>query len=196
MPVTATLYDACVEFVTKNSHRCPIIDSSGKIVSMLTQASLINFIACKPGCLGELGKQTIKDLDLGTKPVMTVPKNMRTIDAFKKMHEARISGIGVVDASNKLIGNLSARDLKAVDPVNIYSSMYVSVNAFLQKIRQDSVQENHPAISCTESTSLEYLIGRLAANRIHRLYVCDKEFHVLRIVSLRDVFKCVMAHIK
>jgi CBS domain-containing protein len=161
---------------------------------MLTQSAVINFLATKPGALGEFGKKTVKDLNLGTKPVLTVSKNLRTIDAFKKMHEARVSGLGVVDNNNKLIGNLSARDLKSIDPQNMYSSMYMSVNNFLQKVRQDSIQEVHPAISCTETTTLEYLIGRLAANRIHRMYVCDANFHPVRIISLRDVIRTLMAH--
>jgi len=192
-PVKASdsVYDAVTAFITKNSHRCPIMDDQGSISSIVTQAAVINLIATHPGCLGELGKKTVKDLDLGTKPVVTVTKHTRTIDAFKIMHQTGVSGIGVVDNNDKLIGNLSARDLKAIDSSNIYSSMYVSAGAFIQKIRQESLQENHPAISCTEATTLDFVVGRLAANRIHRLYVCDANYIPIRVISLRDVLKAI-----
>lgn len=72
--------------------------------------------------------------------------------------------------------------------------MYISTNAFVQHIRQSSVEEVNPAISTLESTTFDYVLGKLAANRIHRLYVCDKDFHPLRAVSLRDVIKTLMAH--
>jgi CBS domain-containing protein len=98
-----------------------------------------------------------------------------------------VSGLGVVDPNNVLIGNLSARDVKAIDKANIYSSMYTSTSAFVQKIRSENVNETHPAISCSGTTSLEFVVGRLAANFIHRLYVCSKDFHPQRVISLRDV---------
>ncbi len=100
----------------------------------------------------------------------------------------------MVDSQNRLIGNLSARDLKSIDASNIYSSMYISTNAFVQHIRQNSVEEVHPAISCLETTTFDYVLGKLAANRIHRLYVCDKDFHPLRVISLRDIIRTLLAN--
>ncbi len=65
--------------------------------------------------------------------------------------------------------------------------MYTSTSAFVQKIRSENVNETHPAISCLTSTTFEFVIGRLAANFIHRLYVCSKDFHPQKVISLRDV---------
>lgn len=88
-PVTMdnTLYDACKLFIKDGSHRCPVVNEKGEIISILTMSTVLNTLASHPGCLGELGKQTIAQLDLGTKPVITVEKQLRAIDAFKKLHE-------------------------------------------------------------------------------------------------------------
>ncbi|KAL0489269.1 5'-AMP-activated protein kinase subunit gamma [Acrasis kona] len=183
----SSVYDACKVLVQKKSHRAPIVDENGNIISILTQSAIVNMLTRHFGCLGDLGKKTVEELQLGTSPVITVAKTMRAVDAFKKMHESRVSGLGVIDHNNNLIGNLSARDIKAIDDANIYSSLFTSTSAFVQKIRSENINETHPAISCSESTTLEFILGRLAANFIHRLYVCSKDFHPLRVVSLRDV---------
>jgi CBS domain-containing protein len=131
LSVGTSLWDALMLFVDKKAHRILIVSETGQIVSILTQAAVINLVAAHPGCLGELGKRTVKDLDLGSRPVLVVEKHVRAIDAFKKMHEHHISGIGVMDHNGYLIGNISARDLKELDPQNIYQSMYESSAHFV-----------------------------------------------------------------
>lgn len=84
----SSVYDACKILVERKSHRAPIVDETGKIISILTQSAIVNLLAKNPGCLGELGKKSVDDLKLGTSPVITVPKQMRAIDAFKRMHES------------------------------------------------------------------------------------------------------------
>ncbi len=82
-----TLYDACKLFIKDGSHRCPVVNEKGDVISILTMSAVLNILASHPGSLGELGKHTVAQLDLGTKPVITVEKLLRTIDAFKKLHE-------------------------------------------------------------------------------------------------------------
>jgi CBS domain-containing protein len=191
-----SVYEACQLLIKYKSHRCPVINEQGKIVSMVTQAAIVNLFAANIDKMGHLAKKTVGELKLGLKPVVTVPKTMRTIDAFKVMHEHKISGVGVVDHSGILIGNLSARDLKHLDASNIYSCMYASASSFIQRVRANMINIVHPAISCTTETDLGFVIGRLSANRIHRLYVCDKDLHPIGVIALRDVIQCVLEQLE
>ncbi|EFC40798.1 cystathionine-beta-synthase [Naegleria gruberi] len=189
-----SLYDACTLLVKEKSHRCPVIDSHGKMVSILTQAQIVNFLALHQKQMGDIAHQKVGAADLGVSPVITLEKHNRTIDCFKKMQQMKVSGLAVVDATGILIGNLSARDIKAINPSNLYHSLHQGVHTFVQHIREQSYNESHPAISCSEETELGFVIGRLAANRIHRMYVCDKQLHPVKVISLRDIIAYVMAN--
>ena len=193
--MSKSLYDACKLMVKTSSHRCPIVDNDGKIVSVLTQSALVGFLAKNMNATSELCRAQVGELHLGTRPVITVPKTMRAIDAFKVMHEHKSSGLGVIDSSGILIGNLSARDLKHLDANNLHSCMYTSASSFIQRVRANMINIAHPAISCTDETELGFVIGRLATNRIHRLYICDRELRPVGVISLRDVLGCVLDRI-
>lgn len=153
--------DAINLFVNSKSHRCPIVNDAGEVVSILTQATVLNLIASRPELLGELGKSTVQELDLGTRPVMTVKKHTRVIDALKLMHEKKISGIAIVDDQNNVIGNISARDIKAINSKHLGASMYMTVGNFIQKTKQSSVEEQNPAIACSLQARLDYVIGKV-----------------------------------
>lgn len=73
--------------------------------------------------------------------------------------------------------------------------MCISSGSFVQQIQQSTVEEKSPVIACRMETSFAYVVGRLAANRIHRLYVTDKEFKAIAVISLRDVLSCIMKHL-
>ncbi|KAF0973321.1 hypothetical protein FDP41_008528 [Naegleria fowleri] len=188
-----SLYDACTVLVKEKSHRCPVLDKDGKMVSILTQAQIVSFCALHVKEMGELAHQKVGHAPLGVSPVITLEKHMRTIDCFKKMHQMKVSGLAVIDNTGILIGNLSARDIKAINPSNLYHSLHQSVHTFVQHIREQSFNESHPAISCSEETELGFVIGRLAANRIHRMYVCDKQLHPCKVISLRDIISYIMS---
>jgi len=54
-------------------------------------------------------------------------------------------------------------------------------------------QEHAPAITCTTHSRLRDVIVKLAANRIHRVYVVDANNYPIAVVSLGDVLAVVVA---
>jgi len=118
-------------------------------------------------------------------------KTDKSIDAFKYMSDHNISGVGITDQTKKLIGNISARDLKVVNPTNLYNFMIKSTGQFVSFVKQQSLEEESPVIACQPETHFDFVVGRMSANHIHRIYVCDKEHKPLSIISLRDVLKVV-----
>jgi len=143
-----------------------------------------------------LEKKTVQELNLGTGGVYTIEKKKKAIDAFVEMNNKKISGLGVVDDNKMLIGNISARDLKQVKSNNIFGILNKSCGAFVSFIKQQSFNETAPVISCTLDTSFDYVIRRMAVNKIHRLYVCDKELKATHIISLRDLISCIISNSK
>ena len=193
MQSTSSLYDACQIFVQNKAQRCPIIDGQGKIVGIVTQADVLDFINQRINNIGSIVNNTVAQLKLGTKPVITVNRDVRTVEAYKQMHDSKISGLGIVDDSGALIGNLSTRDLKYIDPDHIYAGLSLTTALFNERIRDADVDERSPAISCTEATDLGTVITKMSVNRIHRMYVCNSDFNPTLIISLRDVLKLLIA---
>jgi len=192
--VGTSLWEVLLLFVKKKSHRCPVITPEGKMISIFTQSALVAFIYQHVKDLEGLATQTVHELNLGTSPVSTMSKTARTIDAFKFMAENNISGLGICDQSKKLIGNISARDLKWVSPMNLFNSMVKTTGAFISSAKQESMEESAPVIAVKSETHFDFVIGRMTANHIHRLYVCDKDYKPVSIISLRDFLKCFFDH--
>jgi CBS-domain-containing membrane protein len=114
------------------------------------------------------------------------------MDAFFKIYQNGVSGVGVVDAQGRLNGNISASDLKEV---GFTGSMF---RKFFQNAQTFS---NHRhAASPTGHTSphmvwlgpratVRDLIVKFSNQRVHRVYICDpdQDFKLIGIISLSDL---------
>ena len=110
-----SLLGICKELAGWHSHRVPITDSSsgGPVCAgIISQSGLVSFIAsrCPPRSLDE----TMVDAGLPfRKDVVKVADGASAASAFELLDSKRLSGIAVVDGDGRLIGNTSARDIKA-----------------------------------------------------------------------------------
>jgi len=182
-----------MELFARGLHRLVIINDSNEPIGMLTQSAVIKFLSQK---LGVLGTKSIRELKIGSRPCITVGKETKTIDAFAIMRQKQISGVGVVDSRSALIGNLSSRDLNAVNNASLYHSMFKSVGAFISSMKQLLVNEDQPLISVSEDTKLSYVLNRMSGNRIHRIYITDAHQKPLGVIAMRDILKCVLNQVK
>lgn len=64
-----------------------------------------------------------------------------------------------------------------------------SVLDFVARTRQSSVADMVAAVVVTEKDTLRKVISKLAACRVHRVYVIDERRHPLAVVSLKDILK-------
>ena len=62
--------------------------------------------------LGSLQHETVSSLGVGIKPVVSVPSEIRAIDAFSIMNQQRVSAVAVLNEDGTLLTNLSAKDIK------------------------------------------------------------------------------------
>ena len=110
---SSNLLDALKVMVEKQCHRVLVLNSRGEIVSMITQSRILQFLSTMTDSLPD-NEKSIHQLGLGFKTVCTVQDNCTVYDAFKKMKEAKVPALPVVDKDGILIGNLSANDLKVI----------------------------------------------------------------------------------
>jgi CBS-domain-containing membrane protein len=176
-----------VELLAKHKvHRVPVIDHQGRVSNLITQSSIISFLSTHLDKLGDITNQTVGSLLLGHKDVITVGVNARAIDAFKLMTDRGVSAVGVVDEEGKLIGNISVRDIRVIaTDARLIQRLYLGVREFIYKINAERIDIINPAIACSARDTYGLVVQRLAASRVHRIYVVDSHLPV-GVISLSD----------
>ncbi len=140
-----------------------------------------------------MGK-TVDEMQLGTSPVTAVVESQPAIEAFKLMDTKQVTGLAIVDSHGKLVGNISARDLKIFIRFIDFNTLLTPVGDFVKALRQHAIDIKSPTITVFGSTKFEMVVGKLAATKVHRIFVVDDEthFHCIRVISLVDVLYAVL----
>lgn len=191
--VGSNLLEAARKMAHNQVQRIPIVDKDGKIIDLLTQSAVISYLSKHIDQLGPAVQKTLKELNFEKKSVISIDHNKSAIDAFKLMTENRISGLAVLDKDKKLMANISARDLRSIQKdAQLFERLYYSVGEFVSHVRQENYRAVHPSICCTFDDTFQKLIMRLAAARIHRIYVVDENRHPISVISLHDVLTKIL----
>jgi len=176
-----------IEVMAKHKvHRVPLIDHQGRVSNLITQSAIVSYLAMHLPELGPITEKTVAEFLPGHKEVITVDINARAIEAFKSMVEHKVSAVGVVDEEGKLTGNISVKDIRVVaaNP-RFIQRLYWDVREFLFKINSERVNIVNPAISCSAKDTWGQVIQRLAASKVHRIYVVAN-FTPISVISLFD----------
>ncbi len=95
-------------------------------------------------------------------------------DALQLMNENKIGGIPVVDADNKLVGIVTNRDLRFEKDPN---------KPVAEVMTQDKL------ITTTEFIDFEVAEEILQEHKIEKLPVVDADFHLVGLITYRDIIK-------
>jgi len=106
------------------------------------------------------------------------------LHALKIMATSRVSAMPIIDDQGKLLGNFSISDLRGLGSTD-FGELLSSVSSFLRKF---NVKSLYP-LSCKTSDTLEFVIMKLVATRVHRLWVVDDAGILRGVLSLTDVMK-------
>merc|ERR1711916_146844 len=190
---TANLCDVLDIFTAKRVarvHRVPVVDENDKVINIITQMSLISFLAENAAQVAptDLAGQ-IDELKIGSFPAITVQDSLPAHAVFTLMDKEQRSGVAIVNELGTLVGNISGRDLKQFIKQPSLSKLDLSIKEFLAQLRAEQVDIRAPAISCVSNVSVGGVLAKLSATRVHRLYVVnsDKDFKPIGVVSLTDV---------
>jgi len=189
-PVTvgSNLLDAVEKMAANHVQRLPVLDKEGNIINLLTQSAVIEYLAKHIDTLGQSIQKSLKELNFEKKSVISIDHHKPAIDAFRLMAENHVSGIAVLDSDKKLMANISARDLRSIQSDSrLFERLYLSTGEFVCHVRQANYRAIHPSICCTFDDTFQKIIMRLAAARIHRMYVVDENRHPVSVLSLHDV---------
>jgi len=152
-------------------------------MNVVSQSSIVKFLAENMRHLGRSGDKALVQLNISKKIVYQVPAVAKTLDGFLLMDKHKVEALAVTDNSGKLIGELSAANLRGLG-ADIFTRMELSVEEFIKGHRLPE--------TCQPAARLKDVITQLARTGSHRLWVVDAEAKPIGIVSLTDVMKALM----
>ncbi len=176
--------------------RVAVLSDAGKVVGIVSQTTLVSFLNKEIAAHHtHLGK-TVADLKLGASPVVAVSEAAPALEAFRIMDARRITGLAIVAADGRLTGNISARDLKLFIKHIDFDRLLQPVGEFVKHLRQSEIDIMSPTVTVFSSATFDHVVGKLAATRVHRIFVVSDEAHFRpeRVISLVDVLAAAMAH--
>ncbi len=169
--------------------RVAVVDEAGKVTGIVSQTTLVAFLAKQIAQHHAHLGRTVAELKLGSEPVVSLPESAPALDAFRLMDSRHVNGLAIVAADGRLVGNISARDLKLFVKHIDFDRLLQPVGEFIKQLRQSSVDIMSPTITVFPTATFDHVVGKLAATKVHRVFVVDDEAHFrpVRVVSLVDV---------
>ncbi|TLS50489.1 IMP dehydrogenase [Paenibacillus antri] len=110
-----------------------------------------------------------------TNPFSLTPDH-HVYDAEELMGKYRISGVPIVDESNKLVGILTNRDLRFVHDYSI-------------KIKEVMTREN--LVTAPVGTTLQEAEGILQKHKIEKLPLVDDAYQLKGLITIKDIEKAI-----
>lgn len=154
---------SAAEVLSKGTHRVPVVDESTKdLLNIVTQSSLVHFINTNVELLGSKKDTKVSSLGQCFTYVLTVDDTDRAIDAFRLIRYSSVGAVAVVDKDNKIVGNLSARDIKKIShDAKYFERLFENVQNFRDNRRL-------PHVTVTEEDTVETVLNLLDKHKIHR----------------------------
>eukprot|EP01126_Amoeba_proteus_P042390 TRINITY_DN4606_c0_g4_i3.p1 TRINITY_DN4606_c0_g4~~TRINITY_DN4606_c0_g4_i3.p1 ORF type:complete len:298 (+),score=52.03 TRINITY_DN4606_c0_g4_i3:104-997(+) len=167
-------------------HRCAVFDvgpSGPYMFSILSQSKLVEYIG---GNLNTcpLFEKTIEELKIGFRKVRSVNISKNVIVAFEKLKKYEVSGLAVVDNSQRIVGNISASDLKDIYmlPKGFSQVLNAPIREYLIEKRKKKPIFLNPKVA-TLADAYQIIITR----KIHRVYLVDQDERALGLITLTDL---------
>eukprot|EP00026_Physarum_polycephalum_P012115 Phypoly_transcript_12389.p1 GENE.Phypoly_transcript_12389~~Phypoly_transcript_12389.p1 ORF type:complete len:318 (+),score=35.65 Phypoly_transcript_12389:106-1059(+) len=161
-------------------HRVAMLDMRGSLANILSQSDVVKYLYANIQLLGELANKPISNLKMiSSDKLVTADSEQTAISAFQLLGQNFISAVPIIDKDGVLTGTLSLSDLKLLQ--NDLSPLLFTT------VQYKSIKDSIPSVVCTPDTTLGAVIGLLASNNIHRVWVVDSEHKPTSVISVTNV---------
>jgi len=177
------------------------IQGEYEIRGVLTQIDMIQHLITNRMLPSEIHQQTVNQLKIGLRSndvtvFATLSSKAPAILALKMMYEQNVTAIGIRDhESGKLVGNISASDIEGFVE-NELQYLSQPVLEYVVKSRKAHNLPNQILVSCTENSTLEQIMELFAREKVHRIYIIDENQQFVGVITLSDVFKCLVEYFR
>lgn len=167
----------------KEVHRVAVWDNQ-QITNIITQSAVLDRLNATH--LGDFGKSTVEELNIGSQPVYTVDITDKTINAFRLLRSKKLYAVAVVQRPGVIVSTISAKDVSTLCASH-FSLLYAPISQFLAAVHSAEIDIRTPSIVCKPTDSLATVIEKLSTNKIHRIYVLDAHSHPVKVITLTDI---------
>jgi len=176
----------------RSLHRFPVVDATGKVKGIVSQSLLVKFLEPHTKKF-DFGTLSIGVLGLGLdKQVITISQEESVAAAIQKLHDSRVSGIGIIDSTGKLVGNFAATSLKSLGE-KVVNMVNLTLKEFLHSNKQATPDES--TITVTKQTTAHQVITNFKTHAVHRIFVINESHQPIGIISLGDIIELFFRHI-
>eukprot|EP01125_Pyxidicula_operculata_P004846 TRINITY_DN1809_c0_g1_i11.p3 TRINITY_DN1809_c0_g1~~TRINITY_DN1809_c0_g1_i11.p3 ORF type:complete len:308 (+),score=81.93 TRINITY_DN1809_c0_g1_i11:4439-5362(+) len=180
-----------VQLFAGGVHRVVIADHTGVPKHTVSQSDIVKILVqhMLDGHLKRMGylNKTVSEIGFGSVQPHAVSKSTTVIGVLSTINNKGTTAVAVVDESGKLIGNFSATDL-----VGLYTEKWPhfkhSVHDYLTAHSPNSLKN---VVSVTPSTTFEEVLHKFKDNKIHRLWITDKDGKPTGVLSMTDIMKYI-----
>ncbi len=178
-----------------------ILDNYNQINKIISQGSLFNFIYYNflnnelNYNFNNIFNQKISDFKIiyeRNNKIKYIDEDTLTYKAFEIMTHNNLSSIPIINKSGLLTGVLSLSDIKLLSlkmdinilklPAKVYSN-YNCVN--INEIRK----KKKKIITCNLNDNLKKIIHKLIFNKIHQIFIVNREKLLINYISYSDILK-------
>ncbi|ORZ34865.1 hypothetical protein BCR44DRAFT_119895 [Catenaria anguillulae PL171] len=208
LPRTATL-DKAMDIFAKGIHRIVITESEAEpanLVGILTQSDMTHWLSENgtQSPFDQVLKMKLSELRLSQpKDIIYVKSFQPVLEALQSMQANRVSSVAVVDASDRLLGNISATDVKHIMRHLRYGVLFESCAQFIGGVKTRQMLENAgkdtvPVIQVSPNASLSQVLRLLVVTRVHRVWCTQQDSHAsnfqspVAVVSLTDILRVLL----
>jgi 5'-AMP-activated protein kinase regulatory gamma subunit len=178
--------------VSSNVHRVPVIDTKRRVIGLITQSRVVDFLASHVEAFPYIANKKIHEFGLANaENVYTIRDDMASAKAFMMMIEKGVRGIAVVNAQDQLVDAVSASDIKGLIYGDFFSDLRSPVLRYLSKVRI-LLGRNLGPIYCVGEDTVVSVLKKLSQEKVHRIFVVDEDKKPIHVISLRDILR-VMA---
>jgi len=174
----------------KGIHRALVTSEGDQRYHILSQMDVIKYIY-KSGKFNTIFNKPMNDIpDLFKfKPenIETMDGDSPAIEGFKKLSfgNNKLGAIAILDKDGKLIGNLSATDMKGVCVEFLIKSILRPAKSFMNLVH-GRAEESTPVVAKFQDT-LGSVVEQMITKHVHRVWIVDDQGKLQSLISLSDV---------
>jgi len=198
LPYDSTMWDVVVKLAVDGCHSVIIKSRNDDgIAAVISQSLVVKVLFQHLDKFPTIAKKTVQQVvQLNRVPapeIVSIMEDELTLEAFRKIVKARVSGIGVLNHHRKIIGVISASDIRMIAPdAGLNVLLYVTAGEFIKRTQSLNAMTVAPVVSVTAIDTVGMVMEKMIDNGIHRLFVVRthhgmEENVLVDVISLRDV---------
>eukprot|EP00053_Salpingoeca_punica_P012975 m.116584 g.116584 ORF g.116584 m.116584 type:complete len:327 (-) comp16081_c1_seq2:1892-2872(-) len=187
-PATHSMLDVCLLLAFFKVHRVFVIQNN-EITNIVSSRTVVRWLHDHGGLeIQGVKCKTMLSLGLGMPRETYAVRATQTVwEAFKVLHDHKVSAVPVLDSKDQVVGNVSARDVRSIiKSPSLVAAMEKNLEAWLD----DNYMQ---AVVCHPEDTLRNVLTMLVDNGVNRIYVVQPEDgKLIRMVTTRDILTAIL----